>query len=80
MTATPLDLGQKIALARERRLSSCTESAKGLFRRVYEGRATRNQSIKAMCLDCLGFDRAEIAVCGCYACPLWRYRPFQKRP
>ena len=69
----------KIALRRSGRLSTAPESVKGLLKRVFDGKSPRSQCIKAMCLDCLGFDRQAISECTGYACPLWNVRPFQKK-
>lgn len=33
--------------------------------------------IKAFCMECVGWDRAEVAACTALACPLWSYRPFR---
>jgi hypothetical protein len=51
----------------------------GLFKRVYEGTATRQQCVKAMCLDCVGFRSAAVRDCGDRLCPLWKFRPFQRK-
>lgn len=50
-----------------------------LFRRVYEGKASARQSIKAFCLECLGFDERLIRECTGSACPLYRLRPYQRQ-
>jgi hypothetical protein len=43
-------------------------------------RASRTLCIKLMCLQCVGFERKEIAHCSSMACPLYRRRPFQDGP
>jgi hypothetical protein len=50
-----------------------------LFERVYSGAATRNQCIKAQCLDCQGFDSVAVKDCGDSLCPLHKFRPFQRK-
>ena len=50
-----------------------------LFEAVYAGKATRNQCIKAQCLDCMGLDQVAVRECGDRLCPLHKYRPFQRR-
>jgi hypothetical protein len=62
----------------ERRIAEAPESVRGTLRRAFFGSASPRQAIKAMCLSCTGFDRAEVANCTGYSCPLWRYRPFQR--
>ena len=50
-----------------------------LFTKIYQGRATRNQCIKGQCLDCMGFDSAAVRDCADRLCPLWCFRPFQRK-
>lgn len=45
---------------------------------VVERRGTRSQAIKAMCLECMGWYMKEVAACTSVACPLHRFRPFQR--
>ena len=47
--------------------------------RATTGKASPRQAIKAQCLQCMGYDRAGIAACTGFTCPLWDYRPFQTR-
>ena len=42
------------------------------------GRASPRAAIKAFCLECVGWQRAEVTRCTAPACPLWSYRPFRK--
>jgi len=53
-------------------------SASGIVRRALEGTASPRQAIKAMCLACNNFERAEIADCAVALCLLRAYRPYQK--
>ena len=48
------------------------------FLRVYEGKASPRNAIKAKCGECCHFDRAAITECTAAQCPLWSFRPFQK--
>jgi hypothetical protein len=64
---------------REKRVSTAPESVKMLLRRVFDGKAPRSACIKAMCLECVGFDRLAVTECTAYACPLWNVRPFQPK-
>ena len=61
----------------EKTISEAPESAKGTLARAFSGSASPRAAIKAMCLACVGYDRKEITNCSAYACPLWKYRPFQ---
>lgn len=50
----------------------------GVFKAVYEGRASPRQCIKAMCLQCCWMDTKAIRDCTDTACPLWAMRPYQR--
>ena len=54
-------------------------SKTALFRRVFEGTASPRQAIKAHCLECVWFDTKAITECTSTACPVWGFRPFQKK-
>jgi hypothetical protein len=69
----------KIAQRQSARLATAPESARGLMAKCHAGTASPRAAIKSFCLECCGFDRAAIAECGCVACSLWRYRPFQSK-
>jgi hypothetical protein len=49
-----------------------------LFRRGYAGQTSPRESIKAFCLECNGWEEAAIRDCTARACPLFRFRPYQK--
>ena len=42
-----------------------------------QGTGSPRTAIKAFCLECVGYVRAEVAQCTAAACPLFMYRPFQ---
>lgn len=60
-------------------LSRVPESAKGIVSRAFDGAASPRQAIKAKCLECCHYDRAEITHCQVVLCPLHAYRPYQER-
>jgi hypothetical protein len=62
---------------RQRRIATAPVSAQRILARAIAGTASPRQAIKAMCLECIGFDRKGITECTGYSCPLWCYRPFQ---
>jgi hypothetical protein len=65
-----------------RRLQVIKEMAPSLYKLfslVAAGKCSPRQAIKANCLDCQGLDRAGVATCGDRCCPLWHFRPFQKK-
>lgn len=51
------------------------------YRRVYQtallGNGSPRSAIKAFCLRCVGYTRADITGCTSYACPLHKFRPYQ---
>lgn len=50
----------------------------GHFERAYAGRSLR-AAVNAKCLCCTNCQRTEIKYCQVVQCPLWDYRPYQKR-
>ena len=69
----PSDLKQTAMLEQ---VSTDAPSKRGLFQRVYLGKASPRQCIKAQCLQCCWMDEAAIRECADTACPLHRLRPF----
>lgn len=53
--------------------------ARGIVARALAGTASPRAAIKAKCLDCSCYDRAEVTHCRVVSCPLRAYRPFQKK-
>ena len=49
-----------------------------LFSRVYSGKASPRQAIRAKCMDCSNWQRAEVRFCTVSDCALWPYRPFRE--
>lgn len=60
-------------------ISDIAPSKIGLFQRVFSGVASPRAAIKAFCCECVAFDIEEIRQCTAPACPLYRYRPFQRK-
>ncbi len=58
-------------------IGSVPEKSRLIVERALDGTASPRAAIKAMCLSCCGYDRAEIAACPTWRCPLQAYRPFQ---
>lgn len=52
------------------------KTQKKLFAGAYSGKS-KAKALKAKCLHCCNFQRAEVTACTTFACPLWSYRPFQ---
>lgn len=53
-----------------------TPSLSKLYEDCYSGAASPRKAIKAMCLECVGYERSAVAECTATACPLWMYRPY----
>ena len=60
-------------------LADAPESVKNCLNLAFSGSGGKTNAIKAMCLVCVGYDRAAIRDCTGYSCPLWAYRPFQAK-
>lgn len=50
----------------------------GTMAKALAGTASPRSAIKAMCLQCAGYDRRGIVECQVSDCPLYAYRPFIK--
>lgn len=59
-------------------MSEATPMYEKVVQRAREGTASPRQAIKAFCLTCVGFVRADITGCTATHCPLYAYRPYQK--
>lgn len=60
-----------------RQLANCSPMFRPVMEKAYAGTASPSRAIRAMCLECTGYDRATIRACTGYSCPLWAYRPYQ---
>lgn len=60
------------------RILDCPNRHRGVLRAAYEKRASPRKAIQAFCLQCLGYSPEAIRECSARACPLWRYRPYQR--
>ena len=49
---------------------------RSVFSRAAEGKS-RAAGVKAFCLACVGFLKADVKNCSAKACPLHPYRPYQ---
>jgi hypothetical protein len=67
-----------IEAKKARRLETTPDSCRNILANSWKAKTSPRSCIKAMCLECLGFDRQAITDCTAYACPLWLKRPYQK--
>lgn len=51
-------------------------SARNVLRKAYSGKS-RAAGVKAFCLRCVGYVRADVRNCTALSCPLHDYRPYQ---
>ena len=61
-----------------RRLRAMPPSFRGAYRRAQGGTSLR-AAVTAFCGECCGYDREAVRACVALACPLWRYRPWQRK-
>lgn len=64
---------ERIALVRK-----LVRSKVGVFQKAYKGRSLR-AAINANCLDCMGYEQAEVKRCEIYDCAFHSLRPYQPR-
>lgn len=57
-------------------VNAAPESCQGILRRAFDGTGSKRDAIKAHCLSCTHFDRAQIKACAVTLCPLHAYRPY----
>lgn len=76
-TASPSEFTAQKRAERLQNVQRDAPSKVNLFRRVYDGKASPRQRIKAFCLECCWMDEAAIRACTAPACPLWNLRPFR---
>ncbi len=81
------NLANRIVQDRQRKLDQLADPANELsedgirryselYRRAWE-HSSRAAATKILCLECMGYRRAEVARCASYACPLWEWRAFR---
>jgi len=58
------------------RLREMPSKYRATYRRAVEGRSLR-ASINAQCLECMGWQSAEVTACTDLGCPLWSVRPYR---
>lgn len=58
---------------------SVGEKHKKLFKRIFDGEATKRDAIRGKCYDCTGFENshAQIGHCTVTTCALWNFRPIR---
>lgn len=67
---------EHIKQARAEEIANTPSKYRGQVERAYQGRS-KAIALKAMCLQCSGYQRVEVTHCQSYRCPLWLHRPYQ---
>lgn len=60
-------------------LSKVPLSMRLLFAKLFDGKNSKADALKAKCLDCCVYDIKEVTACHIKTCPLWNFRPYQKK-
>jgi len=60
----------------QKRIDDMPESCRGIYQKAMKGKS-KAAGVKAFCLECMGWNRAEVKRCDTVTCPLFPYRPFR---
>jgi hypothetical protein len=66
-------------MAVEHKFRYLKSTSQGVVERVERRALTRSAAIRFHCLDCSGGSPAAVRDCRIELCPLWCFRPYQKR-
>jgi len=69
---------EQIQSKRQIRIDTAPKKYRGILARCWSSKPSKPGCLKAMCLECVGFEIAAITQCTSYACPLFKVRPYQK--
>lgn len=62
----------------EKRLRDMPLNYKASYKKAVNHKSMR-AAVNSQCVECVGYQRKEVGVCTDLACPLYSYRPYQKR-
>jgi len=62
----------------DKRLSGMPITCKATYKKAVKHKSMR-AAINSQCLECVGYQRKEVSLCTDLGCPLYSYRPYQKR-
>lgn len=62
----------------EKRLNQIPESHRAKYEKAVSRKSMR-AAVNSQCLECVGYLTKEVSMCTDLACPLYLYRPYQKR-
>ncbi len=60
-----------------RRLEEIPKKYRRIYKKAVESRS-KSAAVKALCLECVCWQKNEIINCSCLTCPLYGVRPFIK--
>jgi hypothetical protein len=65
----------------EPNLESIPTRYRSLYLAAFRAECSPRQALKAKCQSCVGWEQApdRIRECAVFACPIWSFRPYQKR-
>ena len=63
----------------EKRLREMPRTYRNFYKKAMQGRSLKT-AIRAFCLECVQWQRAEVENCTDTGCPLYPYRPYQEVP
>jgi hypothetical protein len=73
-------IGAKMKQQAKVRLEQMNASGRATYARVILGVASPRDRIKCFCVECMGYEKFEVAGCTDHGCPLYGERPqLQKR-
>lgn len=58
-------------------IAAAPVSARGTLEKAFSGQS-RAAAVKAKCLTCSNYERADVTDCRVFDCPLWPWRPYQR--
>ena len=60
------------------KIASVPRLYRKMVQKAIHGSASPRDAIKAQCLECVGYVRAEVISCPSFTCPLYMYRPYKE--
>lgn len=67
-----------LIVAQQTSLKNAPNGSKRVMTRVYNKTANKGDVLKAVCLECVQYDKDEIKDCASSVCPIWHYRRYKR--
>jgi hypothetical protein len=71
--------GEPLTAAQVKRLAQWSPKRHSAIKRLWQGVGSRPLAVRMFCLECVGEDTSAITECADRCCPLWHFRPFQRK-